>query len=396
MIGRKGDRHAECSQELPRRRGLRCRFLRRVARAGSSRRCSWSVEGVCLVRSQGSRLERRARLRLRGIRPGGPRARPGQCTGTRGLPGPHASRGISGVGDRALSPPRPPQRGHAVRRRLGRRERPRRVRPHPHPAAAPHRAQAQALARGGLRGAGGRRQRRPRLPGDVRQPRFQHPEAGAAAHARLGERRRAGGAGHQDRPGRRPRLVRRAGAGGGLRRDRPRRLRPEGHRPRGGARARRPGPDRRAHRVVRRREVHAHQPPARGAGHAGPGAARRRRPRPAHDHDPGALRAAGRRLRHRHPRPARRRALGERGGARGGLRRDRGARGALPVQRLPPQGRAGLRGAGGGGRGPPRVVSQAAAELAHVRRKENRAEAANTKRKWKAITKRMRRRNRDT
>ena len=35
-------------------------------------------------------------------------------------------------------------------------------------------------------------------------------------------------------------------------------------------------------------------------------------------------------------------------------------------------------------------------ELAHLRRKENRAEAANTKRKWKAITKANRRRNRDT
>ncbi len=129
---------------------------------------------------------------------------------------------------------------------------------------------------------------------------------------------------------------------------------PSGPRPRRAVDAARPPPYRGPPRALRRRQVDPRKrPPRRGA----PGDARgpRRGPaRPPRDDAPRALRSSLGGASRRHPRPAGARALGRLGRHRRDLRRGHRPRPGVPLPRLPPRGRAGLRGPRGCGRGQPR------------------------------------------
>ena len=88
-------------------------------------------------------------------------------------------------------------------------------------------------------------------------------------------------------------------------------------------------------RLVRGREVDAHQPPARQRPPAHAERADDGQPGPPHHGLSGADRAAGRRPHHRHPRHAGAAELGRRPRARGRVRRRRGPGRGLPLPRLP-------------------------------------------------------------
>ncbi len=107
------------------------------------------------------------------------------------------------------------------------------------------------------------------------------------------------------------------------------------------------GPDDRAARLLRRRQVDAREHARRRGAPRDAADPRGRRRRPAHDHAPAARAPARRRARARLARDARAPALGVVGRALRDVRRRRGPRRAVPLLGLRPRDRARLRSAGG-------------------------------------------------